>query len=345
MKCVWNNTERLESLYICYWNAHGYVSLVICVFGSITNIINILILTKKSMRNSINSILTGVATADLLTMTTYIPMAIHFYLMNDITQSAQKNSYNWMKFLMFHASFSIATHTVSIWLAVIMAVMRYIFVRPTARGSKTVTIRSSVYIIIVTYIAAVILTIPNALSTDMHKVEDLNETLWRFYAPAIGTNQTDTMALLNFWIYPVFGKIVPVVLISIFGGLLLQTLRETDKRGQRLKGDNTAAHRHNRRTTIMLLSIICMYIVSEVPQSILIILCACVDGFWGVYIAMGDIIDTVSLINSAINFIMYCTMSTQFRNELMDSTRHLCQTITGRCRKQGSGKNLPVTRV
>ncbi|XP_046546211.1 G-protein coupled receptor dmsr-1-like [Haliotis rubra] len=331
MVCKWNASNQLESFGYCYWDIHGWFSLIICIYGVITNIINIMVLTKKSMLNSINLILTGIAVSDLVTMLSYIPFAIHFYLMNDLSVTPQRYSYGWTIFMAVHINLTLTTHTVSIWLAVIMAILRYIFVRPTSRGSKTLDNHSTFLVIIFSYIGSAVLIVPNCITTGIKETfsPTFNASLYRLNPPAIGKNDTDVMALVNFWLYPVAGKMIPIVLISIFGGLLLHTLRETDKRGRRLKGGNYGSqHKAHRRTTIMLLAVIVMYILSEVPQAILVILSACVDGFFvQVYAPLSDLIDSVALINSAVNFVMYCTMSTQFRRCLMEMIHKWLQLI------------------
>ncbi|ESO89847.1 hypothetical protein LOTGIDRAFT_94475, partial [Lottia gigantea] len=305
----------LQSFGECYWYVHGYYSLIVCLFGVITNFINIAVLTKKSMRTPINCILTGIAIADLVTMLSYIPFAIHFYIANDIKATPSKYSFSWSVFMAIHVNLTLTTHTVSIWLGVIMAIMRWVFVRnATPNNRKNSENRSAIIIIVMTYIGSAILIIPNCFVTGIHEEfsEEHNGSMYRLNSLSL-TNETSSMAILNFWVYPVFGKIIPCVLISIFGGFLLHTLRESDRRGSRLKGDNHKCHAH-RRTTLMLLAVIVMYIISEVPQSILVVLCACVQGFFvDVYLPLSDLIDAIALINSAINFVMYCTMSQQFR--------------------------------
>ncbi|XP_050413508.1 G-protein coupled receptor dmsr-1 [Patella vulgata] len=320
--CTWNTSTPLQSFGECYWSIHGYYSLIVCLFGVITNLINIAVLTKKSMRTPINCILTGIAIADLITMLSYIPFAIHFYLVHGLEATPAKYSYGWTIFMAVHVNLTLTTHTVSIWLGVIMAIMRYVFVRAATPNSKKNMENSSTIIIIVfAYIGSAVLIIPNCIVTGIHEAfsDKYNASTFRLDSLSLSQNETNTMALLNFWVYPVFGKIIPCVLISIFGGFLLHTLRESDRRGSRLKGENHKSHSH-RRTTLMLLAVIVMYIISEVPQSILVVLCACVDGFFvDVYLPLSDLIDAVALINSAVNFVMYCTMSQQFRDSLMES--------------------------
>ena len=43
-----------------YGEVHGYICLVICIFGAISNLLNIIVLTRKEMNGSpINRILSG----------------------------------------------------------------------------------------------------------------------------------------------------------------------------------------------------------------------------------------------------------------------------------------------
>lgn len=264
----------------------------------------------------------GIAIADMITMTSYIPFVIHFYILNSQDIDSARNAYGWMVFLTVHLNLTLTSHTASIWLGVIMAVMRYVIIRSSqARGARSVNCRTSVLLIVCTFGGSAFLVIPNYLITDMRPYpEPPNATQFWVLDMPIGKNETDSMAMLTFLVYPIAGKIIPIILISIFGGLLLRTLWETDKRGRRLKGDNSSSHQQNRRTTMMLLAIIVMYIISEVPQSVLVIMCVAVkDFFREVYMPLSDIIDVIALVNSAINFGMYCTMSRQFRTCLTDS--------------------------
>lgn len=51
---------ELDDLKRSYHRVHGYLSLVVCIFGTIANILNIAVLTRKEMNGSpINRILTG----------------------------------------------------------------------------------------------------------------------------------------------------------------------------------------------------------------------------------------------------------------------------------------------
>ena len=83
-----------------YGGIHGYLSLAVCFFGCLANLLNLIVLTRKVMINPTNAILTGLALADLLNMIEYIPFAIYKI-------SPDKNyPYGWALFILVHSNFS-----------------------------------------------------------------------------------------------------------------------------------------------------------------------------------------------------------------------------------------------
>jgi hypothetical protein len=80
------------------------------------------------MLSPTNAILTGLAVADMLVMTSYLPYSIHNFIRHGLTEE-EKYSNGWAIFTLIHAHSSIVCHTISIWLTVILAVWRYVAVR------------------------------------------------------------------------------------------------------------------------------------------------------------------------------------------------------------------------
>uniref|UniRef100_A0A915KFB6 G-protein coupled receptors family 1 profile domain-containing protein n=1 Tax=Romanomermis culicivorax TaxID=13658 RepID=A0A915KFB6_ROMCU len=64
-----------------YTVIHKPLSLAICIFGTTANALNILILSKRSMRSSTNSILTGLSIAQLLLLINYTILLCFNHLM------------------------------------------------------------------------------------------------------------------------------------------------------------------------------------------------------------------------------------------------------------------------
>jgi hypothetical protein len=89
---------------------HGYVSLVVCLFGSVANILNIVVLTRREMTSPTNALLTGLAVADLLVMLEYIPFACHTYMPQGTQRRAtDQYSYASATFVLFHSNFAQVT--------------------------------------------------------------------------------------------------------------------------------------------------------------------------------------------------------------------------------------------
>ncbi|XP_071110087.1 G-protein coupled receptor dmsr-1-like [Haliotis cracherodii] len=319
-------SETLVSFYKWYTGVHGYLSILVCVFGIPMNLINITVLSQKHMRTPINCILTWLAVSDLLTMTSYVPFAIHFYCVYPPWEaSPEKNSQGWMQFILFHINFSAATHTVSIWLGVTLAIFRYKHIYSPAKGAITRIrrlVRARIAVVMIYVLSAVGLT-PNYMTNKLtHSLNENNETIYHFENLGLGTSDVKPVVLLNLWMYSLLAKLLPCILMVVYGGLLVWTLKSKLRHKRRRLSCTSATMQRpldNSRTTRMLLIVIVLFLITEFPQGILIIISVTSKGFFkNVYIPLGDLMDMVALINNGVNFVLYCAMSRDFRRTLMD---------------------------
>jgi len=78
-----------------------------------------------------------------------------------------------------------------------------------------------------------------------------------------------------------------------------------------------SSSRRSDRTSKMLLAVLALFLITEFPQGIM----AFLSGLYGqeffrkCYNSFAEVWDILALINSAINFILYCFMSKQFRTQ------------------------------
>lgn len=319
-----SNTYQSAGLYefqSVYAGYHGYVSLVVCAYGIVSNVFNILVLTRKNMISTTNIILTGLALADLLTMVSYVPFALQFYIIHGSHPSPARNTPCWIHFFLFHINFSVTAHTVSIWLGVLLAVFRYVFVKLSRDRSKLCSNQKATYLTCLVYVWAVFILIPNYLSFTIARISGpQNETYYDLVGIDTQTAFGDAITRSNFWIHAIIIKLIPCALMSIFGFLLLGTMRHSHRRTKRLQRQSTLVRlarnkrREHARTTRMLVAVIVLFLFTELPQGVLALLSGILPGFFdGVYMPLGDAMDIVALINNAINFTLYCCMSKQFR--------------------------------
>ncbi|KAL3861442.1 hypothetical protein ACJMK2_007476 [Sinanodonta woodiana] len=321
------DTSVLEMAGHWYSTIHGYTSIIVCIFGICTNIINITVLARRDMRTPTNILLTWMAVSDILTMLPYVPFAIHFYCVNAPNEtSAEKLSYHWVMFMLFLINFVATTHTISIWLCVSLSVFRFVQLNSTTKGpiARQRRIRQVKVIIFIVYVLSAVLLIPNYMTneTGFMKLVETNKTIYFIEDLKLASNETKPIVLANVLTYAIVHKIIPCVLMIAFGGSLLISLNlRGRKRRRRLSTTSTNMKKETRqsKTTRMLLVVIILFLVTELPQGILIILSATVSGFFQtVYMPLGDMMDFIALVNNAINFVLYCTMSNQFRSRFFE---------------------------
>lgn len=150
--------SALVSLSTSYKNyAHGYASLVICVAGSITNIINIIVLTRKNMISPIHIVLTGLAIADLALLLNYIPLTWHQYLR---PSSADSRTYGWTLFALWSNNFSLLCRAISVWMTIILAVWRYMAIVYPLTTQNWCNIKTTYRAVVAGYVLSPLLCIP-----------------------------------------------------------------------------------------------------------------------------------------------------------------------------------------
>ncbi|CAD1475601.1 unnamed protein product, partial [Heterotrigona itama] len=157
----------LSSFHSYYSQLHGWISLLVCIFGSIANILNILVLTRREMRSPTNIILTGLAIADLLVMIDYIPYVIHLYLYRRSRRDTF--TYGWTIFVLFHSNFAQVCHTISICLTLILAVWRYVAVARPQQNRQWCSYRRTILAIFIAYVFCPVLCIPVYITTEMRE--------------------------------------------------------------------------------------------------------------------------------------------------------------------------------
>lgn len=145
-----------------------------------------------------------------------------------------------------------------------------------------------------------------------------------------------------------FVRLVPCIGLTVLSLLLVQTMRQAEERRQNLRGKSSAvtkagkdggggggSDRKTNRTTMMLLLVVVLFLVTELPQGVINLLSGLLPGFVDeIYMALGDLLDILALINNGINFILYCSMSKQFRDTFVSVFRldALSRQCAARCR-------------
>lgn len=319
----------LLTLHDSYLAIHGYLATGVCIFGVVVNVLNVIVLTRKKMVSPTNLLLTALAVSDGVTMTLYLPFVIHYYLVHGAEHSPQKNSLRATIFLQLYAWFSVVSHTTSIWITVALAIFRYIKIKFTGAGINLCSMKRARIAVFIVYFVVPVVCLPNFFTTTIQRYTEAEEAyflstnktaeIWTLDF-ALESNSDRLIYGLNFWLQAVVAKLFPCVILSIVSVLIIRRMRETDYRSRslrlkaHLRRGSVAREQKTNSTTLMLLVVVILFIVTEFPQGILNLLSGLLPYFVDeVYSQLGDILDIAALTNNCINFILYCTMSQQFR--------------------------------
>ncbi|KAL3099076.1 hypothetical protein niasHS_001064 [Heterodera schachtii] len=160
------------------------------------------------------------------------------------------------------------------------------------------------------------------------------------------------MERFSFWTAGVLLKLVPCLLLTIFMTLLVRMLVEARERRSRLiakqapppaasqnessrsvcqaertaGGGSSCSKAQAERTTAMLTIIVAVFLITELPQGILVIAIGVKPQVRFAMHQLSNIIDLLSLLNSSVNFILYATMSNLFRHEFLLTFGPCCPT-------------------
>nr|XP_040569440.1 G-protein coupled receptor dmsr-1-like [Lepeophtheirus salmonis] len=336
---------NLTGFYKSYRKIHGWLSISVCIFGTIANLLNIAILTRKEMNSSpINLILTGIAIADMLVMIEYIPFTLH---RNLLTGRSKEVEYSWefSLFVWSHSNFSLVIHAVSIWLTLSLAVWRLIMIQFYTLSPIYCTIKRCKILLTLAYIIPIFICVPNYMATTINKKNNDGKVIYVLDWSEIATAHNKLLYRINIWLYTFLLKLIPCVILTIITGWLIKALYIAEERSARLKekvhtggsrnniivtilnesgkakGSLTSRKRDTDRTTRLLVVILILFLLTEFPQGILGMLSAVYGDqfFRDCYLPLGDVMDAMALINSSINFILYCAMSQQFRKTFIQT--------------------------
>ncbi|XP_033253521.1 LOW QUALITY PROTEIN: probable G-protein coupled receptor 139 [Drosophila miranda] len=315
-----------------YNSIHGYVSLMICIFGTIANILNIMVLTRKEMAKApINNILKWLAVADMFVMLEYIPYTSYQYI---YMEPGDKDlSYGWAVYLLVHMHFTQILHTISIGLTVMLAVWRYVAIRHPNEGCANFLLAYSREAILFPFIISPILCLPTYFVFQVRETHDVDtvdhEALYHVYFDA-----DSVLYSFNFWIYSVIIKLLPCSALTVISVVLMNVLYEASRRRLKLKDYGHAnkyatqlclndtkskrpprCDRRNDRTTLLLVAVLVLFLVTEFPQGLLGLLSGMMQKcfFAHCYPPFGEPMDILALINAAVGFVLYGLMSKQFR--------------------------------
>ncbi|KAK9875505.1 hypothetical protein WA026_007899 [Henosepilachna vigintioctopunctata] len=324
-------------------NYHIYCVVCVCIFGTISNVLNIAVLTRKEMASvAINRILTALAVADMLLMVEYIIFHSFYHL----DASGNRNfPYYGAVFALFHIHVTQVLHTTSICLTLTLAIWRYLALEYPQKNHILGSDRRCFLAIVLSFIIPIILCSPTFIFFEIKSTRILEDKEYILYTATVTDTLLENEFLLkaNFWMYGVSIKLLPCFILSVISCWLIKTLVKAKKRkqilrsyedcpiqteGKTIKKKPTKAEKRAERTTKMLVAVLFLFLLTEFPQGIFALYIALKGEYFFLvcYQKYGAIMDILALINGSVNFILYCCMNRMFRTNFGLLFKHKLMT-------------------
>ena len=313
---------------------------IISFLGIIGNVLNLVILTRKRMRTTLDRLersanygLVALALSDMMFCIIILP---HIFLdTRRLSVMATSNGAVALYYRVYGIPVINVFLMVSTWLIVVMAANRYIVVVfPLHARNYLGSMRVSVIIILV-YIISAFLTLPYFIPHYITPCQSPSGENMFGIAPRFPGNSTimTSIRTYNRWVWPVLSTFFPLAVLLFCNTRLILTLRKADLvrrascRGQVVKETN-------HKVTLTLVIIVLMYFVLVLPSEIL----KYINPFhlWGRKRALEvmSAANVLQAMNFAFNFVLYCCVNTHFRHTMKALFTSCCRTSSAMTEKQ-----------
>ncbi|XP_041377121.1 probable G-protein coupled receptor B0563.6 [Gigantopelta aegis] len=290
---------------------------IVCIFGILCNILNLLILTERYLKESPYSYLTAMATTDLCALILTFIFAM-FSMKNP-------NSYYW-KFYDAHLYYPLVNICCnsSVWFIVLLTIDRFLFVHnPLWAKAKCDRMGALIKICVVLVLISII-NIPRFLTFKVwYRVDDSGFT----YQLASTEFRHTYAAFIITWSHSIIINFIPLTILMTSNIYIVYAVQRARVQRQIMKiGNNKEAtwHREQMRLTVTLISIVCLFVICIMPSAF-----ADRPVAWALYgkfiyststelmkSAPYKILQAISnlllICNLSLNYVLYCAFNDKF---------------------------------
>ena len=310
---------------------YGYVMPLLTAAVVVTNTVAGVVLTGRAMRSPTHCLLAALAFSSILTVLAPLVPSIYFYTLG---HSAEWTPHGWCKALDWLVEFlPITLRTKSTWLTVALAAHRYVGECRPASRFRLRTTAGVVKLVLVVYVLAIGLHVCRLFSThipvEQQSLVTPNTTVTgclRVYS------QYELSGFLIFYFFfsVVFTLVAPAISLVVIGARLICALRTAQARCRLVSRDDRSSVEWRRldenvRTTLVVILVVGVYIMSDIPHLILIIVYILPQSRFYHLVVVVAMIHLFVQISYIANCCIYYVVSRQFRDnikQLLPSTQH-----------------------
>lgn len=291
----------------------GIGGMTLCALGIIGNILSVIILTRSVMRSSTYSYLTALALSD-----TFFLFFSLLILSKDSKKPQRIISWDdeWYVYLFPYVHPACVTcQLTSIWLTLAFTVDRYIMICHPFQAEGMCSVSRARKVIIALCIGGVFFNIPRFF--EYHTVTPIVTTENRTQ-PVIDLTDiaktSEYRTIIHSWLYFFFVAGVPFLTLLVLNIFLIIAVHNSRKKGKQIN----AKEKHRNNTTIMLISVVVIFLFCQGPALISRMVWAFENSLaisqWP-WIVFGEVSNFLVIVNSAVNIVPYYFFGRKFRRQ------------------------------
>ena len=292
---------------------------VVVGFGLIGNTVNIVVLTRRSMRSSTNVYLTALAICDVLYLIFGFSLGLkHLEGIRDLV------SYKKYRKPFGYPLVDTFSNT-GVWLTLTFTIERYIGVCHPMKGKVLCTPQRARYIVITVCICTFILTFPEFFALKAVTILGPYNDTRVIYEPILEDFPSYQWGFR--YLHQVLFTLGPLLLLLIFNSLLMRAVLKAAKKRRSMSKvamvQNDKQDRHHReqqKITIMLIMVVIVFLLCQLPQAIINLYTTYLrvtgrltDTLRYRLVLTANVCNLLVMLNSSTNFILYSAFSLKFR--------------------------------
>ena len=321
-----------------------------CCFGVIGNILNLAILSRKSLQMRMEKLeqcahshLIALAFSDLMYCVTLLPRAY----MPTFVQSSYISP--WLLYEVYKGAVFNTFLLISSWLTVAMAVSRYIAICYPVKARQRLGVRTTRMGIACIVIISVIFNVPRYFTKVIYSMEcqEGGYLYFAFCGPLCLNHAREQIYL---WIYFLVGIVIPLIVVAYCNIFFIRALSSSKNlqrqhSNQRYQSSSLSTSSNPSVTLTLTLSIIVvLYILMVTPAEIIQFFKPLVRKQFrdkldvlAYYSLAAAICNNLQVLNFAVNFLLYCLINVHFRRVITNvlcfrrssSTKHVRKVTWG----------------
>lgn len=313
--------DKNREAYLFHFIFWGIIVPIIVLFGLIGNILTIIVLWRKEMHSTTVFYLRALVVTDtailVLAFITLTPLSLSNY-----TKTLEKFKEIVYPIIFTPCNYMVMTvQAINVWITVSVTIERYVAICHPFTSVRLLTRCKALVVIGTITVLSILYNLPRLFATEAIKNED--NGFYNLSETSFGRSNL-YMQVYSGFMYSILIFIIPLCVLFVLNVLLIVELMRMRRRrtGLNIEEDNEA------NMSRVLVLIVVIFIVCQTPGLI------AQFNFLSetVLLKWLAISNTLFVLNSSVNFLVYTAVGRKFRKVLLRTFRPMLLKTLGACR-------------